>query len=762
MHILDNIDAIVLDFCLPTIIGIFTFATPLILQAISRVDDKYDSTLLAKLFVKDRICKSFIYLGIVLLVSILLWILQLPRQVDFGRLNVWVESSASLLLLFVTAIIILMSCRVLYLTYVYYIPKKLLVRLQKQYKSHPNERIYFDGVAKILNYSIAKADEELARQTYSAIIDVLINVRASNEGNEVVYPDELYDAIFEANEKLLIRERKTLSYLDEGAMLSIFIDEVQGTQISAKTYHYMWLCIRQAVIHNNGNAIKLYWERAHQYANFKLDRIYPIYDKNLHVTNERDLKHQKSIKDKFIEFHYALGGLLMCHKMYDTLKYILSWSNNNPPKYVLVPSTLGEVVSKYMQVALKDGAVGYIYYESQYPFIGVRGVNASDIIRFWIKKYIAVLFLRQYTLRPNYIYEDTLQMPSIPDSMPAKYAWNENLDGLKQILQSIREDAELLKSLGYEQMINDQWFKQEGKSIPLDLIDSFKAEINADMKQTRKEQKISEDKLKEFYDSTKRILSPVFKQYESMFNAKIISHDYNVVSLGGSCQVMDKHAFVDDQAIAHVNADSVVAEHASWEFKQRSLNIFVRMKYLRYILKEQDVWTVVENISRMNNDLVIFSIGNYLNYLSHNEPKLRCVDERWSYNDISVIDIGSGMNDYLSQSLLIMRKKDVPCVVFNKIGDESISKYHLKEIDETYHIFASIIDVNATSEIKKELEDAKFPEADEKAIVCIDFNAQIRCKNSAKVMQLKIYSQFGDKEQPHKVSNVDYQWIIPD
>lgn len=757
MHILNNIDAIVSDFCVPTIIGIFTIATPLILQTISRVDDKYDSTLLAGLFVKDKICKYFVCLGFVLLASILLWILQLPRKVDFGELNLLVEHSASLLLLLVTIIIILMSCLVLYLTYVYYIPKKLLKRLQQQYETNPKERMYFDGVSKILNYSITKADEDLARQTYSAIIDVL---RANNKGKEVVYPDELYDAIFEANEKLLKRERMTLSYLNAGSMLSIFIDENQDSEISTKTYQYMWLCIRQAVIHNNGDAIKLYWERAHQYANFKLDRIYPIYDKNFNVTNERDIKHQKSIKDKFVEFHYALGGLLMYHKMYDTLRYILYWSNHNPPKYILVPSTLGEVVSKYMQVALKDGAVGYIYYESQYPFIGVRGVNASDIIRFWIKKYIAVLFLRQYTLRSNYIYEDTLEMPQIPQKMSEKYAWNKELDSLQDILQSILDDEELLKGLEYQQMSDNQWFEDNGRSLPSDLIASFRAEIVADMKQLRKKQGISKAKLENFEKSTNRILCPVFKQYESMFNAKIITHNYNLVSLGGSYQLMDKHAFVDDQAIAHVNADSVVGEHASWEFKQRALNIFDRMKYLRYILKEQDVWTIVENISRINNDFVIFSIGNNLNYLSYNEPNLRYVDERWSYNGISVVEIDSGMNDYFSQSFLIMRKTDVPCIVFDKIPDKSIAKYNLIEIDETYHIFASIVDVYATPEIKKELEDLKIPEADEKAIVCIDFNAQIRCKKSAKVMQLKIYSQFGDKEQAHNVSDVNCQWIF--
>ena len=99
MPILNNIGEIVSEFCIPTIIGIFTFATPLILQTISRIDDKYESTLLAKLFVKDWVCRVFIGIAIGSFASLLLWMLNLPRVVDRGVLNAWIDNSASLILL---------------------------------------------------------------------------------------------------------------------------------------------------------------------------------------------------------------------------------------------------------------------------------------------------------------------------------------------------------------------------------------------------------------------------------------------------------------------------------------------------------------------------------------------------------------------------------------------------------------------------------------------------------------------------------------
>lgn len=760
MPILNNIGEIVSEFCIPTIIGIFTFATPLILQTISRIDDKYESTLLAKLFVKDWVCRVFIGFAIGSFASLLLWMLNLPRVVDWGVLNVWIDNSASLILLISVIALIVAACGILYLTYTYYIPKKLVARLQKQCNTHLNERIYFDGVSKVLNYSISKADEELARQTYSAIIDVLIKTRTDKSGQEVIYPDEFYDAVFEANERLLKRERKTLSYLNEGSMLSIFIDEVQQTIISDKTYQYMWLGLRQAVLYNNSEAIKAYWEKAHQYANFALDRIHPEYDKDFNIVNKEALDQQKTIKEKFVEFHYALGGLLLYHKMYDTLEYIMSWTNQQPPKYILVPSTMSEVINMYMQIAFKDGSRGFMYYESHYPFIGVRGVNASDIIRFWIKKYMVVLFLRQYTLNTYYIYEDTLQIPRVPESMSEKYAWNNELDVLKDLLQKLCEDKGTLNVLGFQHMSDKQWFVEKDKPTPSELIESFKAQIEYDMERTRKEQSISKTKLEEFYTATLSILCPVFTQYESFFGNSSITENYNKIHIIGSHQIMDKQAFVDDQEICHANADSIVAEHASFEFRQLALNIFMYMQSRRYILKEQDIWTAINNLSYDKNDFVIFSIGNNLNYLKLKESKLQNTNGEWSYNGIPIFDIHHSMNDLVSQSLWIIRKSDVPYLVFNKISNEDdISKYKLSEIDEQYHIFASIVDVYATPTIKKELEDRKILDAETKAVVCVDFNAEIRCKRTAKVIQLRIYSQFGNKEQANSVEDVDANWM---
>jgi len=69
---------VISEFAIPMVIVIFVLAFPLLFQTASRIDDKYDSTLLIKVFRKDRICKWFIYTLLGALISCGLWILQLP------------------------------------------------------------------------------------------------------------------------------------------------------------------------------------------------------------------------------------------------------------------------------------------------------------------------------------------------------------------------------------------------------------------------------------------------------------------------------------------------------------------------------------------------------------------------------------------------------------------------------------------------------------------------------------------------------------
>ncbi len=758
MSLLETLNTIIQSFVVPMFIGVFTFATPLLLQTVSRVDDKYGSTLLAQLFLRERGCKVFI-LGFVLsAVMLILWILQLPRVVDCGRWNYFLEHSAALLFLIV--VLVWMGCTVwiICLTYVYYIPAKFVGHLYVQYKS-TGERLYFDGVAKILNYSISKADEPLARWLYSCLANVVIEKRKGNDGKVIEYQDEFYDAIYEANELLFQRRRNTISLFDESSLFSLFIDEWQKTEISDKTYHYLWISFLQAIRYDNDDALKRYWEKAHQYASLFFERIVPEYDEQYNVKNRAAIEHQKEIKEKFIILHYALGGLLLYHKKYEVLKYIISWSNQQPPSYVLVPSTLAEVIIRYMDFSKDQYSMGDIYFEQNFPFLELRGVDAGHIIKASIRQYVALLFLRQY-LQPNYFYGDPMAMPQLPLSLNEQRLWNRNLDSLKVFVTALLNSPKELKILGFEELLQDDWYSKNHVQHPVELIDSFKCQLSENIERISIEQDLSEIKIEHFKEASLGILNATFSEFDAYLSGNPRSEDIEKIHIIGAHQIIEKDAFVEEPKIGYVNAHAIVAEQAAWNFSYYAQNIFLLMKQRRYLIREEEIFAAIDKIYGKNNKVVIFSIGNNLDYLKCLESKLKKEGENWIYKDIPVINIPYHTNRLVGHSMWILTNGDIPWVNHNEVIDiKYLQKYELSLADEESYIYTSVIDIRKNSEIRSALEKDAVQDIDKKVLACVDFSVDVCCPKSAKAIQLKLYSQFGEQGQVNNLDDVDLEFI---
>ena len=134
-QILSNYADVISSFAIPMVIAIFALAFPLLFQTASRIDDKYNSTLLIKVFRKDCICKWFIYTLLGALICCSLWVLQLPRlkDCDCGEaINVLIDNSALILLLVSTFVLVVMTICSMWLMYIYYMPKLLFERLKNQ------------------------------------------------------------------------------------------------------------------------------------------------------------------------------------------------------------------------------------------------------------------------------------------------------------------------------------------------------------------------------------------------------------------------------------------------------------------------------------------------------------------------------------------------------------------------------------------------------------------------------------------------------
>lgn len=755
--------AIVSTFIIPIIIAIFAFAFPLLLQTISRIDDKYHSTKLIHTFRQDWVCIGFVLAMANALIATIIWILQIPRLVDCKAFNALFDNSALIYIGISSIVLIIMSFLIVNLTYIYYYPEKLVIHLIEKYNKIQNQKKgYFEAISKILFYSINKADEPLARTLLEFYFEAFIIFRKGKEGQAIEYPQEFYDTVFEANELLCIRKRKTVSHFNDSTLFELFLDQHQKTVISTKTYNFLWRLIVQSILYDKDDFVIAYWRKAHQLFSLFMPVIYPNYDSTSRVvTNQVEINKRNEERKDFLEFHYALGGLLMYKHKYNTIRELIRFTQSQPPKYVLVPERMQEIIERYMQIDWKD-YINPVYYEQRYWFPDIYGVNSDGLIRTWIKRYLAILFIRQYTLFEYYVNSNRLAMPKTPQSLSELNHWKDELGSLEYFVNDYLSQSEVLMGLGLEQFSNPGWFEENNKIKPSVLIENFKTEIEGNFNRIKDEQPVAQDKEKEFQEESIKHLKPVFQQFSNVFSNSQIGDNYKSYYIGGQHYILDKAAFGDNQDVGYVNTDSITAEAVAMQFQYYSLNTFILIFPQKYLMAEKDLFDAIDRISIDSENFVLISVGLNIDYFFHLQiDGLRKNKEKWCYGELEIIEINSYMNDLVSQSLFILKKEDLPNMIFKEVDAQLEEKYLLSKIDDTFNIYTSLINLNeAGNEMIKEEAEKENNQVDlsQKVLACVDINVEIQCKQNIKCIQLRAFSQFDDRGKANTLDDIKNCW----
>lgn len=764
MNIFADYPDIIRNALIPTIIAIFALGFPLLIQTITRIDDKYNSTKLIEVFRQEIITNIFIWSLILSICFYIIWLLQIPPFANWGVL---IDNSALILVGLSAIILIVSTFLTAHLIFIYFVPEKLtnrLIQLHNNTKNEKRKTLYFEAISKILFYSINKADEPLARTLLEFYYEAFITFRKGKEGKTIEYPQEYYNAIFEANELLCCRKKKTISYFNDSTLFHLFLDEYQKTVISTKTYRFLWNLIVQSIYHNREDFIVSYWHKAHQLFSLFMPSIHPDYD---YSTTPPVLKNSTAVKERekerqdFLEFHYVLGGLLMYQQKYSIIKVLMNFTQQQPPRYFLVPEKMQEIIERYMQI---DGEeyLNPVYYQQIYWFPDISGVNAEDIIKMWIKRYLAILFIRQYTLHGYYTNANTLTMPNPPKELSKLNRWKEELKSLKKFVNDYLNQENVLKELGLELLSNKEWFNKNKIIEPSELIDNFKTEIENEFNKIKREQPISQGKERAFQESTLSILKPIFEKYQSVFQNNNIGEEYKKYSIGGQHYILEKAAFVENQDVSYLNSDTITAEAVAQQFNYYALNIFILIFSQKFILIEKDLFPAIDNLNINPNDFVIISVGLGLDYLqSLHIQGLEEKEEKWFYYKMEIIEIDYS-HELVSQSLFVLKKEDLPNMIFKGIDRQDIlNKFHLSKIDNEFNIYAGLNDLNKPENktLKEELEkNSADKDLSQKVLACVDINVEIQCKTDTKCIQLQVFSQFDDRKKPNNISDVKSLW----
>ncbi|MBK6281651.1 MAG: hypothetical protein IPF54_02350 [Draconibacterium sp.] len=183
----------------------------------------------------------------------------------------------------------------------------------------------------------------------------------------------------------------------------------------------------------------------------------------------------------------------------------------------------------------------------------------------WIRKYCALLFLRQYTLHDYYYGRTALDLPNVPNTLRELNSWKDKLESLKLFIGEILEAKELLNEVGLGYLTN-KWFDENQKQKPSELIDTLIKNTNDKYENTKQEQPVSKTKEVEFKEQTKEIVLKAIDTYSEIENVEKIETNFKPFLINGVYQLMEKAGFADDQDVSYLDSETFVAKSVASNF----------------------------------------------------------------------------------------------------------------------------------------------------------------------------------------------------
>lgn len=743
--------------CVTFISVLLGIAYPILIQITS--EDKYSSEAILDLFETSNRKRFFTINLIISLILVLLAYLKIPPLFTFNVkwMDYLFSNSAKILLLFFSVLLIINFFRLINLIQTFYRTTKLIDYLGKQRKKviEKNYFISFEGLSDILFWSIQNQNLKVARKVSSYFYEIFQEYRENwdkekdkkNEG--LIYPDLFYGIVYNIIEQSVKAEKNSFKFLEARTSgLTWLLGEFKCPKISERTYVWMWRNIVLAVENNRFDLVFMHWSSAHQYFSMNLEYLTPEYDNS---TDELIVKNQKLIDERanerelFLEFHYALGGLLLYKNKVKFIKKIFGYTTSQPADYYLLPIHMNQIFHMFFKF-FDHNERHFPWITTKYYFPDLDGVGAQGVIKNWICQYVGILFIRQFNIQTYLSYQIPTENPIFPTSTAEKRQWLDNISYFKEIIETKVNDKELMKNLNFK--VDSQY---------LDKITDIEKEIKNDFDYTERTAIPLEEKVELYYKTVKEFLNPNFESLKPLINIKkeLDDTETNVFNINGQTNLTKKSSFTDN-GIAHLNFHSFLPETTSRRFKENLSSIFYVNSKEHYYVTQEDAFKAVDNL-KINSDnyvIVIFGVINFSYYI--NNLNVDGLSES-NYKGIDIINFPVSVRN-IGTSLFVIKKKHLPWINFNEISEEFVNLYELKLISKEYKLYGSVSDLNTNNVLREAIiKEGKDKDTDLKKYVYqgINYRTTLRFSKKTKLVRIQIKGYFDNDRKANNLNDIN-------
>lgn len=518
-------------------------------------------------------------------------------------------------------------------------------------------------------------------------------------------------------------------------------EDFEDIAISEETYSWLWRNIY--TICDNPRLVKMFWANSSQYFDYRLKSVIADYNfEQGKIVNQEQIDKRKEEQDRFLEFHYALGGLLLYRKQHKTLNYLFEYSQSQPPKYVLLPETTTEIF--YWFENFRNEFKHRTPIDLRYYFPELDNLGNRRQVNYWICSYIAILFLRQYSLHQYYTYQNFTALPNLPDDVLELSSWLDSVSFFERCLNSVLSNKELIKDLEFEKLVEA---KKDDFSL---FISNLKEAIKNKIGQQKLKAPLSDEKIQNFYSKSNEIISNAFEVYRPIFIEKSDEHSKSELklSVNGERTLMSKSAFTDKD-VPHLNYDTFFAGAiATHNIKRFIPNSFLVARTKRYLLNKDNVLIALSKVIGNNSDIII--IGVRVGY------QLQEILDKSSFKEI--IEYIPSTEYHSQDTLFVLRKNDLPAIEHKDLKEDEKTELQLNCINEDLKIYASVVDINTDENqaLKDKWNLENEPENEDfKVQLAIAFLSIIYWKNNREIIQINIASEFREQGIQNDINDVE-------
>lgn len=620
-------------------------------------------------------------------------------------------------------------------------------------KTEPDLK-YFSALSDLLLQSIKTQQTTYSRTLSDFFYTAFRKVRDKFTNEPVVYPELYYETVYRAIEELAILKEKRNYLLEHRTSGGIWLlGEMQGKEISETTYAWLWRNLLLAVRYQQDDLVVNHWETCHQYYSYSMPYIYEEYDSSagsFQVSNQKVVNKRIAERKRFIEFHYALGGLLIYRERYTCIKRLFNHTQSQPPKYDLLPESMYEIFKFYFEVRDPYDRK-YTWISNQYPFPELSGLNADYVIKKWIMSYMAILFLRQYTIIAYMVTMRPLDFPPTPTTQGEIKQWIDGLDFFKKLVSEHLQNTDLLKILNLD-FITPEWCEENQKPYPIAYIENFKSNLENAYDINALNLPISVEKVQQFENATRTIVESAFERLQ-LINSDTAIQDDNSDKwyVNGQRMLQSKDAFSDNPEVHHMEFDSFLASVVARSLNEGLGEIFLRKMTKSYLLKPEDFFKAIDKIATDDN-FVIVNFGINLDYFISQAKVPGLSNEK--YKNINICSFNG--SHIVRDSLFILKKSDLPNISSRPIAEDVIARYALKKISDSLNLYSSVIDLNSTSEevFNENKQDKSDTDLKKSVLLSIIVSIEFKWKKNIEVIQLRQYSEFFQKGLANKLDDV--------